>query len=152
MSTQHRPWVRTWWGRTGRPSHPGFCHFTVCFSSQDFLLIFFSLQLLSLYLAWIFWYILAYLSSPPNSRFCKQPRAAPSTRQVPHPVYPLGPKKPPPPSPSDRHRYSNCSRNFRHCCAPGLPPPNPSMALCTTSTQVAPPPRSPAPSGWTRTR
>ncbi len=69
--------------------------------------------------------ISAHLSSPPNSRFCTRPRAAPSPGQVPHPVYPLRPRKPPPPLPSSRHRYSNCSRNFRRCCAPAPPPPPP---------------------------
>jgi hypothetical protein len=59
-------------------------------------------------------------------------------------------RKPLPPSPHSRHRYNNCSRNSHRCCAPAPPLPNCSMGLCTTSTQVAPPPCSLALGGWTQ--
>ena len=42
-------------------------------------------------------------------------------------------------------RYKNSSKNFRRYCAPVLRRPSHSMAWSITSTQVAPPPFSPAP-------
>jgi hypothetical protein len=76
--------------------------------------------------------------------------AAPSPRQVPLLFLAPGVLRPPPQSPLSRPRYNNCSRNSRRCCAPAPPLPSRSTASYISSTQVAPPPCSPALGGWTR--
>jgi hypothetical protein len=64
-------------------------------------------------------------------------------------VSPWSPR-PPPPSLLSRSRYRNCSKNFRRSCVPAPPLPSRSTASYITSTQVVPPPCSPALGGWAR--
>jgi hypothetical protein len=126
----------------------GLRHRTVCFSGHNFKFDFLLAAVATPILVMDFQARFELSIIPAKQQVLHE--AAPSPRQVPLLLVAPGVLRPPPPSPLSRPRYNNCSRNSRRCCVPAPPLQSRSTASYITSTQVSPPPCSPALDGWTR--
>jgi hypothetical protein len=123
---------------------------TVCFADHNFEFDFFLAAVATPIIGMDFLAKFEFSIIPAKQQVLHAASAAPSPRQVPVLLLAPGIPRPPPPSPLSRPRYRDCSRNFRRSCVPALPLPSRSTASYITSTQVVPPPCSPAHGGWTR--